>query len=360
MGCAYIVIRIIRTGNQKLWLWFGLLAGIGLENKHAMLIFGCGIVAGLIATPERRRLRSPWLWLAGLLAFLLFLPNLLWNVQHHFPFLELQANIQRAHRNVDLPPPAFIGQEILTMFPLALPIWLAGLWYYLFSEKGKKFRVLGWAFLTTLVLIMTMSPRVYYAWPAFPMLFAAGGVLWEAWLAAPRLQWIKPAWAALMVIAGAILAPFAFPLLPVEAYIRYSQALHFQPPKIETYKLGPLPQIFADEFGWEEMARAVAGVYNSLPPDARPGTAIFGQNYGQAGAVDLFGTKYGLPNAISGHQSYFLWGPRGYTGESMIVMVGRQADLETKFATVQKMAHFSHPYSMPSEHFDIFYFIAVA
>lgn len=355
MGCAYIVIRIIRTGNQKLWLWFGLLAGIGLENKHSMLIFGCGIVAGLLATPQRRQFRSRWLWVAGLLAFLLFLPNLLWNVQHHFPFLELQANIQRAHRNVDLPPLAFIGQEILTMFPLTLPIWLAGLWYYLFSENGKPFRLLGWAFLTTLALIMTMNPRVYYAWPAFPMLFAAGGVLWESWLAAPRLQWIKPAWAALMVVAAAILAPFAFPLLPVETYTRYSQALHFEPPKIETYKLGPLPQIFADEFGWEEMARAVAGVYHSLPPDVRPGTAIFAQNYGQAGAVDLFGPKYGLPNAISGHQSYFLWGPRGYTGESMIVMAGRQADLETKFATVQKMAHFTHPYSMPSEHFDIFY-----
>ncbi len=355
MGCAYIVIRIMRTGNQKLWLWFGLLAGIGLENKHSMLIFGCGIVVGLLATPERRQLRSPWLWLAGLLAFLLFLPNLLWNVQHHFPFLELQANIQRAHRNVDLPPPAFIGQEILTMFPLTLPIWLAGLWYYLFSEKGRPFRVLGWAFLATLILIMTMNPRVYYAWPAFPMLFAAGGVLWESWLAAPRWQWIKPVWAALMVVAAAILAPFALPLLPVETYIRYAQALHFQPPKIETYKLGPLPQIFADEFGWEEMARAVAGVYNSLPPDVRPRTAIFAQNYGQAGAVDLFGPKYGLPKAISGHQSYFLWGPRGYTGESMIVMAGRQADLETKFATVEKMAHFTHPYSMPSEHFDIFY-----
>jgi MFS family permease len=361
MGCAYIVMRIVRTGNQKLWLWFGLLAGIGLENKHSMLIFGCGIVVGLLATPERRQFRSPWLWLAGLLAFLIVLPNLLWNVEHHFPFLELQANIQRAHRNVDLPPLAFIGQEILTMFPLTLPIWLAGIWYYLFSEKGKPFRVLGWAWLVTMAVIMIMNPRVYYAWPAFPLLFAAGGVLWESWLtatlAAPRLQaqWIKPAWAALMVLFGAVFAPFAVPVLPVETYIRYSQALGFEPPRIETHNLGPLPQIYADQFGWEEMVATVAKIYNGLPPDVRPKTAIFGQNYGQAGAVDLFGPKYGLPNAISGHQTYFLWGPRDYTGESVIVMQGRQADLERNFATVDKVAHVAHPYSMPYEHFDIFY-----
>jgi len=359
MGCAYIFIRIVRTGNQKLWLWFGLLAGIGLENKHSMLIFGCGIVVGLLATPERRQFRSPWLWIAALLAFLIFLPNLLWNVQHHFPFLELQANIRRAHRNVDLPPLAFIGQEILAMFPLTLPIWLAGIWYYLFSKKGKPFRALGWAWLITMAAIMIMNPRVYYVWPAFPMLFAAGGVLWEAWLAAtpaaPRPQWVKPAWIALTILTGAVFAPFAIPVLPVETYIRYSQALGIQPPKIETHKLGPLPQVYADQFGWEEMVAAVAKVYNSLPPEVRPKTAIFGQNYGQAGAVDLFGPKYTLPPAISGHQTYFLWGPRDYTGESVIVMQGRQADLEGKFATVEKVARVEHPYSMPYEHFDIFY-----
>jgi hypothetical protein len=193
------------------------------------------------------------------------------------------------------------------------------------------------------------------------MLFAAGGVLWESWLtatlAAPRLQaqWIKPAWAALMVLFGAVFAPFAVPVLPVETYIRYSQALGFEPPRIETHNLGPLPQIYADQFGWEEMVATVAKIYNGLPPDVRPKTAIFGQNYGQAGAVDLFGPKYGLPNAISGHQTYFLWGPRDYTGESVIVMQGRQADLERNFATVDKVAHVAHPYSMPYEHFDIFY-----
>ena len=140
-----------------------------------------------------------------------------------------------------------------------------------------------------------------------------------------------------------------------ETYIRYTQALHLAPPPIETHRLGPLPQVFADQFGWEEMAATVTRVYDNLPAEVRPKTAIFAQNYGEAGAIDMFGPKYGLPSAISGHQSYFLWGPRGYTGESVIVMNGQQKDLESRFAEVQKMASVYNPYSMPYEHFDVFY-----
>jgi len=145
------------------------------------------------------------------------------------------------------------------------------------------------------------------------------------------------------------------PILSPENFIRYTKATHLEQPRVENHELGPLPQLFADQFGWEEMAQAVARIYNDLPADIRPRTAIFGQNYGQAGAIDLFGPKYGLPPAISGHQNYFLWGPLGYSGESMIVMGDRQDRLESKFAVVRKVAHVAHPYSMPYEHIDIFY-----
>jgi hypothetical protein len=152
-----------------------------------------------------------------------------------------------------------------------------------------------------------------------------------------------------------MLAPLAIPVLPPAIYIKYTQALHLGQPAIETHRLGPLPQIFADQFGWPEMAAAVARVYNSLPADVRSKTAIFGQNYGEAGAIDFFGPQYGVPPAISGHQTYFLWGPRQYTGESMIVMADRQDALEHLFASVQEVGRVEHPYSMPYEHFDIFY-----
>ena len=235
------------------------------------------------------------------------------------------------------------------------PIWVAGLWYYLFSEKGKTFRALGWAWLVTVITIMSLNPRVYYSYPSFPILLAAGSVAWESWLARPSFHWVKLVYVTMMAVAGVVFAPFAVPVLPVDTYIRYSAVMHFAPPSIENWRLGPLPQIYADQFGWEEMVATVAQVYGSLPPDVRSKTAIFAQNYGQAGAVDLFGPKYGLPKAISGHQSYFLWGPRDYTGESVIVMQGRQERLAPLYSTVEKVARVDHPYSMPYEHFDVFY-----
>jgi hypothetical protein len=354
-ACAYVLIRVIKTGNPKLWVWFGILAGIGLENKHSMLIFGASLVFGLVLTPERRFLGSPWFWIAGFLAFLLFLPNLLWNIQHHFPFLELQANIRRNGRNVDLSLVQFFGEEALTMLPLSVPIWLAGLWHYLFTKEGRPFRALGWAWLITTLVILALNPRVYYLWPAFPILFAAGAVRWELWLTLPRLKWVRIAYPALMLAMAILLAPLAIPLLPVETYIRYTNVMHLQQPRVETHRLGPLPQIFADQFGWEEMVAVVGRAFNNLPPDVRAKTAIFGQNYGQAGAVDLFGEKYGLPKAISGHQNYFLWGPREYTGESIIVMDERKDRLQANFASVEKVGEVFHPYSMPYEHFDVFY-----
>jgi hypothetical protein len=351
MGCALVLIRIVNSGDERLWLWFGLIAGIGLETKHSMLIFGFALAAGLGLTPQRKHLFNRWLWLAGALACLLFLPNLLWNIQHHFPFLELQENIRHDGRNVSLTLGSFFGQEILAMLPLSAPVWIAGLWWLLRS----RYRALAFAWAIATAIIFAMNPRVYYLFPAFPMLFAAGSVQFESWFARPRLGWLKPVYCVLMVLMGLLIMPTMLPVLSPEGFIRYVEVTHLQQPRIENARLGPLPQLFADQFGWEDMAAAVARVYNNLPADIRPRTAIFGQNYGQAGAIDLFGPRYGLPPAISGHQNYFLWGPRGYTGESVIVMEGRREDLERKFDFVQRVAHVGHAYAMPYEHIDIFY-----
>ncbi|HYA17250.1 MAG TPA: glycosyltransferase family 39 protein [Bryobacteraceae bacterium] len=348
LGCAWLVIRIIRTREDRLWIWAGVLAGVGLENKYSMLIFGTGLVVGLLLTPLRRLLASKWFWIGMAIAFAIFLPNLIWNVREHFPFLELQANIRRSGRDVALSPAAFFGQEILAMQPFSLPVWMAGLWFFFATEAGKRFRVLGWAWAFTALVIVIQSPRIYYLFPAFPLLFAGGAVMWEQWR-----MW--RAWPVVMTVTGAMLAPLAIPLLPPETYLKYTNALHIEQPKIENHRLGPLPQIFADQFGWEEMAAEVARVYRQVPEDLRAKTAIFGQNYGQAGAIDLFGPKYGLPAAISAHQNYFLWGPRGYTGESMIVMGDRRERLEELFASVEKVGHAGHPYSMPYQHIDIFW-----
>lgn len=358
IGCAYLMMRIILTGNAKLWLLFGVLAGVGLENKYSMLIFGFGIVAGLVLTPERKWLRSPWLWAGGAIALVIFMPNLVWNIHNHFPFLELQANIRRSGRDVALSPLTFLAQETLAMLPLSLPIWLAGLWYLFFDRQGARFRVLGWAWLITASLIITLNPRIYYLFPAYPLLFAAGSVAWERWLAGIRgARTIQFVYVTLVGLMAALIAPTVIPLLTPETYVRYAAATHLQQPRIENHGLGPLPQLFADQFGWEDMAASVAAAYNALPPDVRAKTAVFGQNYGQASAIEVYGPKYGIPEgtAISGHQSYFLWGPHDFTGESLIVMDDRPERLAEIFTSFRKVATVSHPYSMPYQHFDVYY-----
>lgn len=356
MGCALILIRIIKTGNQKAWLWFGLIAGIGLENKYGIVFFAAGVVAGLLLTQHRSMFLKPWIWLGGIIAFLIFLPNLVWNIQHHFPFFELLANIRRDGRNVPLTHLQFLGQMAMHMLPASVPLVLVGLWFFFAQTQGKQFRVLGWAFVIALAAVMfSANGRPYYVAPAYPMLFAAGAVAMEAWFSHRGLQWLKPTYVLVVVIVGAIGVPLAIPVLSPESYIRYSEHLHLAPPRIETNKLGPLPQFYADMFGWEEMTAEVARIYNSLSPDVRPKTAIFCGNYGQAGSIDRFGRKYGLPEAISTHQSYFLWGPRGYTGESVIAVGVRRHDLERLFNSIQPVGQVGHPYAMPYEHFTIYY-----
>jgi hypothetical protein len=355
LGCALTAIKIIKGGDPRLWLLFGLLAGVGLENKHSVLFFGFGFFVGLLLTPERRRLQQPWIWFGGLLAFAIFLPNLLWEIQRGFPTIELLRNVQRSGRNVALSPVAFILQQGLIMHPLAAPLWFAGLWHYFRDPQGRRFRVLGWTYLIFLLCLLALHGRIYYLGPAYPMLFAAGAVSCQRFAERWSRRWLKPAYIAALLVTGALLAPFGyFPILPVETYVAYARALHFQPPTLETNKMGPLPQLYADQFGWKEMAQTVAGVYNKLSAEDKRRCAIFGQNYGQAGAIDFFGAKMGLPNALSGHQSYYTWGPRGYTGECMLVMDDRPERLSQLFDRYEKVATVYHPYSMPYQHFDVY------
>ena len=355
MGGALVLIKLARGGSPKLWLLFGLLAGIGLENKHSMLFFGFGVLAGMLLTPERHLLHSRWFWAGGLVAFLIFLPNLAWEFRHGFPTLELLRNVQRSGRNVSVGWASFLAQQILIMQPLTAPLWVAGLWYLLRDEAGRKFRVLGWSYLIILFCFLVLKGRVYYLAPAYPMLFAAGAVVFERFTEPKNHSWLKPAYLVALLVTGALLAPFGyFPILPIETYVRYAGAVHFEPPRIETHRMGPLPQIYADMYGWKEMAGAVAEAYDKLSPEDRQRCAIFGQNYGQAGAIDFFGARMGLPNAISGHQSYYYWGPRSYTGECMIVMDDSPAKLSTEFDSWEKIATVYHPYSMPYQHFDVY------
>jgi len=349
MGCAYVVIRIVKTGNQKLWLWFGLLAGIGLENKYSMAVFGFAIVVGLLLTPERKAFASPWIWVAGAIAFLIFLPNLLWNFEHHFPFLELMRNIKASGRDMAFTPLGYIRAQILLMTPVTILVWLAGALYF-FSQAGKPFRVLGWAFLTVLVVFIVAHGKDYYASPAYPMMFAGGAIAWEQISQRRGLRWVRPALVALILAGTVALLPLFLPVLSPEAYLRYQAALPFNiQPDEKSMLQEPMPHYYSDCFGWEEMVQAVAKAYASVPEEERADTAIFANNFAEAGAVDIIGPKYGLPKVISGHQSYWLWGPRNYSGQTAII-VGQTAEQAREwFNEVTIVAELHNPYAPPWE-----------
>src|SRR5262249_1155686 len=168
---AAIVMRITRGGDARLWLLFGLVAGIGLLNKHSMLFFGSGVFAGLLFTPERRFLRSRWVLLGALVSFLLFLPNLFWEIRPQWPPNE---NLRNVRENIYAPvaPIEFILEQALLVLPLATPIWLAGLLYFLGTREGKPDRLLGWTYLVVLTEMLILRGKIYYLAPAYPMLFA--------------------------------------------------------------------------------------------------------------------------------------------------------------------------------------------
>ena len=353
LACAWCIVRAIDRNEPRYWLWFGILIGLGMENKYSTAFFVFAVIGALLVTPQRRFVASKWLWLGALCSLLIFLPNLVWLFRHDFPFLELMHNIRSTHRDVVRGPVAFIADQAMLMNPILFPLWAGGLAWFCFSARGKRFRILGWIYALLLVAFIGLKGKNYYLSAAYPMLFAAGAVAFEN-LTRQSARWSRPVYLVAIVFVTCLLAPLSVPVLSAENYIRHQKAFGFEPPKAENQPTGPLPQHFADEFGWEEMAREVGRVYNALPPDQRAKTAIFANSYGQAGAIDFFGKKYGLPKAISNHQSYWLWGPRDYTGESVIVLGSDGTGDREHFATVEAVGRTDHPYSRRDEHFDIF------
>jgi 4-amino-4-deoxy-L-arabinose transferase-like glycosyltransferase len=309
MGAVYVLLVAIHRQQPKLLVWCGVLLGLGIENKHSAVFFLGALVVGLLATSERRLFASRWFWIGAAACVAVALPNFLWQVEHHFPTLEDLRNVKAMHKNVELAPLPFLLQQVMMLNPVSAVVWIAGLGLLL-----KRFRFLGATYLVFLAVMMALKGKDYYLAPVYPMLFAAGGVFWEKWR---KLRWGV---AIAVFAAGVVSAPLVLPILPPDRIEPYMNSLGLKVARTETGMRSRIPQHFADEFGWPEMVESVATVYWALPPEERAKTGILAGNYGQAGAIDFFGPRYGLPKAISGHQNYYYWGPRQYTGESLILL----------------------------------------
>jgi hypothetical protein len=347
-GLWLISARAMRTEDTRLWLLFGLVAGVGLQNKISVLFLAFGIVTGLVLARRWGVFRAWQLWAGGAAAVVIFLPHLFWQWQNGWPTLEFIANATR-EKNVSLTPQAFMAEQVLQMGVLAAPLWIAGLAGLLAQRQLRAFRAIGWAYLVVLAAMLAGNSKPYYLAPVYTALFAAGAVVVEAARHARAGAVVRAGIVFLVVVSGVVSAPFAKPVLSTDAFLRYSAALGMGPRSEERQELGRLPQQYADMHGWQELAADLAKVYHGLPAADRERACIFVQNYGEAGAVDVLGAPLGLPRAISGHNSYFLWGPRGCTGEVVIVLGGQRKDHEDVFESVDLAAVHACTDCMPYE-----------
>jgi uncharacterized membrane protein len=351
MGCVYFAMQSAKHDQPRHWLWFGVVAGIGLQEKYSIAVLGFAIVVGLLLTGQRRFLLHKWMWLGGGAALLIFLPNLLWNVAHHWPFVELMRNIKASGRDVALSPWQYFSQQALLMLPSSAPFWITGVIALLVARRFQAYRFLGIAYLVSFAVFVVLKGKNYYLAPIYPVYLAAGCVVIDEAIDRIRQGWLKPLICALSLAGGAALAPLVVPILPIEQFVSYMQHLPIKVPRSEhSHMRALLPQHYADQFGWNEIVDEVVVAWNKIPGEERKDCGIFAQDYGQAGAIDFLGPQYGLPQSLSGHQSWWLWGPRGYSGNCLIVLDDNRERLETLFEHVEFVGTSrDNPYALERE-----------
>lgn len=338
---AWCVARLLQSQDPRWWLGIGTAVGLGLMCKYTMLFFAAGVLGGMLLTPNRRFLRSAWFWCGVGIALSIFAPAIFWQLHHHFVGLDwiksIHARDIRWGRTRYFLPSQFWS----TTNSITVPLWCAGLWFLFATPGGKPFRLIGWMYLIPLIAFVAARGRDYYLAPAYPMLFAAGAVQGEDWLAflTPRAQAeaLRSTWISLL-IGGVVTMSLAAPIAPVNsAWWRVEDASNGN---------------FNMEIGWQELAATVAKVRDSLPSSQRAHVGILAGDEGEAGAVNLYGPAYNLPEAISGMNSNWL---RGYGNPppQRVITVGMDHDfLERNFLSCTWAARLSNSYGIENSTID--------
>ena len=363
MTCILSLLLILRGRSAAAW-WtvFGVAAGIGLLNKPSMVFFLLALGFGLLCTPERKLLFTRWAALGIALLILIPIPHLIWQIHNHWPTLEFLHNGRVGHKNSILSPPVFFLAQFGNMQPVNALLWITGVIALLRAKSIARARWLGIAYIAFYLIMEALHAKDYYLAPIYPALFAAGAVAWEHRFSASRRVRegrivAFPIFTIVLLLTTLLILPMASPILRPDAWVRYTAAMHLRTRNSETFATGPLPQFYADRFGWDEFTRQTVAAFHSLSPEDRKRVCIFASNYGEAGAIDFLGPRYEaeLPPAISGQNNYWLWGPRGCTGDLVIAIVhDKPEDLLKKYKSVDIVGHMDNPWAMPFEHRNIY------
>ena len=343
--CAYALIRVVRDREERWWLALGAAAALGMLSKYTIVFWLAALGLGVLATGARRSLARPWVYAGLAIAILPVLPNLLWQAAEGWPFLEI-GRVAVEEKNLALTPLQFFSEEIMLLNPAVAPVWIVGLAALAFWRQFRDLRLFALAAVALLAAMIALRAKPYYPAGVYPLLLAAGAVAIEAWL---RWVWARRIVAGAIAAMGIVAAPFSLPILPVHRFVEYQAFLGQTPHSLERNAVGLLPQYYADMFGWPELAALVGAAYRSLTPEEQAKAVFLAGNYGEAGAVDVLGKPWGLPPVISGHNNYFLWGPRGHDGSVVIRLGGTREELLKLYASVEPAGVFEHPWAMPYE-----------
>lgn len=353
------LVRIGRRGGvdaaTRDWLLLGLACGLGLLTKFSILFFGFAVLIGILLSPQRRALATRWPWIAAILALTLGAPSIVGQIRLGFPVVGQLRDLQSVQLG-RVTYGAFLGEQVLENGPVVL-LAAAGLLDLLLARRNRRFRAVGWACAGAFIELLLLHGKPYYLGPVYPTLFAAGAVALErgarGWAERERRAAAGAArWAAvgIAVVYGAVALPLGLPFLPPAPMAAYAARLGVT--QAVTTNVGTvlqLPQDYADMLGWKEKAEAVARVYRALPTADRARVVIIGNNYGEAGAVDFYGPRYGLPPAISPAGSYWFFGPGDRRGDVAIVLGASEAGLRPFFRSITLAARVDLPWVVPEE-----------
>ena len=350
---GYLLVCLLTDDKPVLWIPFGLVVGLGLLNKYSIAFLVIGLVAGLLLTRQRKQLVTGWFWLGGAVAFVVFLPHVIWEATHGFATLEFMRNASM-DKNVHLGALSLFAGQVQDLNVFNAPLWIGGI-YFFFRHREGRYRALAWIYPVVFVIMVLGNGKVYYLSAVYPLFLAGGAALFEQFVREKSINWLKPAYLSSLILSAAISLPFALPFLPVEQFIQYQRLLGIAPRADEKYGVAELPEYLADQFGWKELVDTVAGVYDKLTPEERAQCVIYARNYGQAAAIDFFGKERGLPNAICAHNSYWYWGP-GQRAGTIAIVIGwndklemNLADLHRYYEHVEIAARATTQYCMPDE-----------
>lgn len=340
-----VVARIAARDDPRGWLGVGAVLGAGLLFKPTAVLWGFALFAGLLATRRRKDLATAWPWLGGLAAILVSAPAWIGQVRTGWPFFAQTAVIREAQTAV-MDRGAFLVGQVLSHWPATL-LAILGLVLLLAGRRLAPWRILGLAWLVAFGVLLALAGKAYYLTPAYPALLAAGAIGVEAWI---RRAWIRAAVVAGLVLLALPILPFGVPILPPPQMAAYAEAIGLEEAvTTETGRIERLPQDYADMVGWREQAETVARVWRSLPESEREHALVFAGNYGEAGALDLYGPRLGLPEPVSNVSSFHRWGLHGRSGEIAVAVGVDLEDIEEFYREVVPADTIRHPWAIGYE-----------